>query len=676
MNKQLKLPINSLSGVGKKRSMLYNKLGIFDVQGLLYYFPRTYIDCTNPLNLSQTNLYEKCCVKAVITKKGNPIIRQRKMSIYTASAIDCNEQPLKIIFFNNPYALKDLIVGKEYLFFGKIGGNMLLKEMIAPQIINLDSAGLIPQYPLTAGLTSKMIISNVKYALTLLNDEDSLPKNLIEKYNLISLKEALNDIHFPKTNDQLKKARDRLIFEELLCWQIGLCLIRSGRADRTKEQLTNTDLSPLLKSLPFELTKSQIDVINECIADCLRSTPMNRLVQGDVGCGKTMVATALSYLFAKSFMQSAMMAPTDILARQHFETFKKTLEPLGVRIGLLVGSMSNKEKQEIKKQLADGQIDIILGTHSLFQDKTIFSHLGLVITDEQHRFGVEQRKKLTKKGAHPHMLVMSATPIPRTLALIVYGDLNISNINELPLGRKPVKTVCIPSFKRGRAFSYIKQQLDEGHQVYIVCPAIEQYDQEIASVSSYVEKLEKTKLKNYSIAMLHGKMSSEEKDELMQKFGCGKIDLLVTTTVIEVGVDVPNATVIMIENAELFGLSQLHQLRGRIGRGSFDSLCILVSDLKTFENKERLKTICNTNNGFEIAEKDLEIRGPGDFFGDKQHGMPNFKIANLISDNKILKICKQNAEEIIKHDHTLENDKYKYLKQNVKQMFMSNQSVL
>ncbi|WP_416862679.1 helicase-related protein, partial [Helicobacter ganmani] len=279
--------------------------------------------------------------------------------------------------------------------------------------------------------------------------------------------------------------------------------------------------------------------------------PMNRLVQGDVGCGKTMVATALSYLFAKSFMQSAMMAPTDILARQHFETFKKTLEPLGVRIGLLVGSMSNKEKQEIRKQLADGQIDIILGTHSLFQDKTIFSHLGLVITDEQHRFGVEQRKKLTKKGAHPHMLVMSATPIPRTLA-------------------------------------------------------------------------------NYSIAMLHGKMSSEEKDELMQKFGCGKIDLLVTTTVIEVGVDVPNATVIMIENAELFGLSQLHQLRGRIGRGSFDSLCILVSDLKTLENKERLKTICNTNNGFEIAEKDLEIRGPGDFFGDKQHGMPNFKIANLI----------------------------------------------
>ncbi|MDE5600494.1 MAG: ATP-dependent DNA helicase RecG, partial [Oscillospiraceae bacterium] len=294
MNKQLKLPISSLSGVGKKRSMLYNKLGILDVQGLLYYFPRTYIDCTNPLNLSQTNLYEKCCVKATITKKEKPIIRQRKMSIYTAYAIDCNEQPLKIIFFNNPYALKDLIVGKEYLFFGKIGGNILLKEMIAPQIINLDSAGLIPQYPLTAGLTSKMIISNVTYALTLLDDEDSLPKYLIEKYNLISLKEALNNIHFPKTNDQLKKATDRLIFEELLCWQIGLCLIRSGRTDRTKEQLTNTDLSPLLKSLSFKLTKSQINVINECIADCLRSTPMNRLVQGDVGCGKTMIAIALS----------------------------------------------------------------------------------------------------------------------------------------------------------------------------------------------------------------------------------------------------------------------------------------------------------------------------------------------------------------------------------------------
>ncbi len=677
MNMLLDLPISSLNGVGKKRTALYNKLGLYTVNNLLYYFPNRYINCCNPLNISQAIIGEKCCIYATVLKVKKPYIKSNKMRIYTAHGIDIDKNNIDIVFFNNIYSFKSLKIGQTYLFFGKIEGNILSKQIINPMIISPNEASLIPIYSLTSGLTSKMIASNIKQALKLIdNKQHYLPKSLVNKYCLIDFDLAIQNIHFPKSEQHLRKAKHRLIFEELLYWQIGIQLIKQKKTIKTTKKLKYLDLSSFLQNLEFQLTSSQKNVINDCISDCLKDFPMNRLIQGDVGCGKTVVAAAITFLFAKSKMQVAIMAPTDILARQHFKFFFKTLTPLGIKVNMLVGSLRLKEKSNIQSELQNGAIDVIIGTHSLFQEKTNFKNLGLVITDEQHRFGVEQRKKLTEKGNFPHKLVMSATPIPRTLALIIYGDLDISNIYELPAGRIPVQTVHIPSSKRTRAFSYIKSQLQKNHQAYIVCPAIEDSEKNVESVVKYTQKLKQNIFKNYNVEMIHGKMTGTEKDFLMQKFLNGEIDILVSTTVIEVGVDVPNATTIMIENAEFFGLSQLHQLRGRVGRSNIKSLCILVSNATKIETQKRLKIMCDTNDGFEIAEEDLKIRGPGDFFGNKQHGLPNFKIANIIEDTKLLKICKKEAENILLADPKLELKEHKKIKNNVLQLFSNDNCIL
>ncbi len=677
MNTLLNLPISSLNGVGKKRAALYSKLGLNDINSLLHHFPNRYINCSNPLKISQAIIGEKCCIKATILKSEKPYVKSRKMIIYTSHGADSDKNCVAIVFFNNIYAFKSLKIGHTYLFFGKIEGNIISKKIINPMIINPDESSLIPIYSLTSGLTSKMISTNIKQALNLIDgQEDCLPQKLIDKYGLIAFNDALKNIHFPQSEQHLNRAKQRLIFEELLYWQIGIQLIKQQNTIETTKKLTYLNLDSFLNNLKFELTNAQNNVINECISDCLKNVPMNRLIQGDVGCGKTVVAAALAFLFAKSKMQVAIMAPTDILARQHFKFFVKTLTPLGINVNILVGSLSSKEKSKVQNELEYGMIDVIIGTHSLFQEKTNFKNLGLIITDEQHRFGVEQRKKLAEKGNAPHKLVMSATPIPRTLALIIYGDLDISNIYELPAGRIPVKTVHIPSSKRSRAFSYIKNQLQKQRQAYIVCPAIDDSERNIASVVKYTQNLQQNIFKDYSVEMLHGKMTGSEKDILMQKFLNGQIDILVSTTVIEVGVDVPNATTIMIENAEFFGLSQLHQLRGRVGRGNIESLCILVSNATKPESQKRLKIMCDTNNGFEIAEEDLKIRGPGDFFGNKQHGLPNFKIANIIEDTKILNVCKKEAENILSNDPRLELKEHEKIKNNVLHLFSHDKYIL
>lgn len=677
MNTLLNLPISSLNGVGKKRSALYSKLGLTDVNSLLHHFPSRYINCSNPLKISQTIIGEKCCIKATILKSEKPYVKSRKMIIYTAHGADSDKNGVAIVFFNNVYAFKSLKVGHTYLLFGKIEGNILSKKIINPMIIDPNESSLIPIYTLTSGLTSKMISTNVKQALDLVDcKQHIISKNLTDKYDLIDFYDALKNIHFPQSEQCLNKAKQRLIFEELLYWQIGIQLIKQEKTIKTTKKLTYLNIDSFLTNLNFQLTNSQKNVIDDCISDCLKNFPMNRLIQGDVGCGKTVVAAALAFLFAKSKMQVAIMAPTDILARQHFKFFVKTLTPLGINVNVLVGSLSSKEKSKVQSELKQGMIDVIVGTHSLFQEKTNFKNLGLIITDEQHRFGVEQRKKLAEKGNAPHKLVMSATPIPRTLALIIYGDLDISNIYELPAGRIPIKTVHIPSSKRSRAFSYIRNELQNKHQAYIVCPAIEDSERNVASVVKYTQKLQQDIFKEYNIEMLHGKMTGAEKDILMQKFLNGEIDILVSTTVIEVGVDVPNATTIMIENAEFFGLSQLHQLRGRVGRGNVESLCILVSNATKLESQKRLKIMCDTNNGFEIAEEDLKIRGPGDFFGNKQHGLPNFKIANIIEDTKILNICKKEAENILSTDPKLELKENKQIRNNVLCLFSNNNYIL
>lgn len=497
-----------------------------------------------------------------------------------------------------------------------------------------------------------MVITNQKEALSMVTGGayEPLPKEILEQYQLCSFNFALQNIHFPVDRFSLGLARKRLVFEELLTWQLGLALVKQKNSTSTDVTLSDTSIEPFLEALPFTLTGAQQRVIGECLADLRAAVPMNRLVQGDVGSGKTMVAAALYYAMAKNGYQSAMMAPTEILALQHFKTLDQLLSPLGLRTCLLIGSLTKKQKELLKEQIKAREMDIVVGTHALVQDSTEFASLGLVITDEQHRFGVNQRQKLVDKGEHPHVLVMSATPIPRTLALILYGDLDISVIDELPKGRQKIDTFFIPPSKRERAFGFVKQHLDEGRQAYIVCPMIENGEQEIANVTGYAQRLREGAFAGYTIGVLHGKMKAEEKEQVMRSFQNGETQLLVATTVVEVGVDVPNAVIMMIENAELFGLSQLHQLRGRVGRGTHKSSCILVSGLKTEENLSRLSTMCSTSDGFAIAEQDLKQRGPGDFFGKRQHGLPAFKIADMVEDISVLKETQRLAREIVAQD--------------------------
>ncbi|MGN0594300.1 MAG: ATP-dependent DNA helicase RecG, partial [Hominimerdicola sp.] len=533
-----------------------------------------------------------------------------------------------------------------------------------------------PVYRLTEGITQQLLRKNMHSALCTFNDNiyEPLPKWIVQENNLCSLGYAMENIHFPKDMHTCKIAKNRLVFDELLVLQLGMLMLKSRSRNKTGSKLNKADISEFYESLPFELTSCQKNAILDCINDMQTEIPMNRLVQGDVGSGKTAVAAGAAYFVHKNNCQTALMAPTEILASQHYETLKGFLEPLGVNICLLTGSMTAKQKALVKAQIESGECSVAVGTHALIQQSTVFKNLALVITDEQHRFGVEQRAELAGKGNNPHKLVMSATPIPRTLALMIYGDLDISILDELPKGRQPVKTYAVTGKLRERAFNFVKQHIDKGQQGYIVCPMIEENSMELQDVKSYAKKLQEGVLKGCKIDILHGKMPADKKEKVMENFKNHKTDLLVSTTVVEVGVDVPNATIMIVENADRFGLSQLHQLRGRVGRGSEQSDCVLITDNVTDDIKKRLKIFSSTTDGFKISEEDLKLRGPGDFFGSRQHGLPDLKIADMTEDMAVLRNAQKTAKKILEDDPFLEKKEYGALKELINRLFEKNLS--
>lgn len=670
MNK-LFMPVSQLKGVGAKKAESYKKLGITTVYDLIYHLPRGYVDFSSPVSPLEAPINEYCVLKGKIVMK-MPEQRIRKgLSIFKAKATD-GLNDFMVVIYNNYYGFKALQTGCEYLFYGKVTGNLLRKEISSPKIVKAGEKSFIPVYPLTTGLTSASIHQNMKEAMTILENEpfDIMPTYLLIENSLMELPHALRAIHFPKSRQEADEAAKRLAFDEILILQLGMLTLRANSKKNTPCVMDkNTDMSEFYDGLPFELTGAQKRCSEEIEADMCSGSPMNRLLQGDVGSGKTAVAAAACYYAYKNGYQSALMAPTEILALQHYRTLSDFLKPLGVKTVLLTGSLTVKEKRIVKEKIADKSAAVVVGTHAIIQKDVEFASLGLVITDEQHRFGVGQRAALAEKGISPHKLVMSATPIPRTLALIIYGDLDISVVDEMPKGRIPVKTYAVTGKLRKRAFNFVKQQLDEGRQAYIVCPVIEDNETDLLAAKSYAEKLRSEDFSDYSVGLLHGKMKSVEKEHIMNDFKEKKIDLLICTTVVEVGVDVPNASVMMIENAERFGLSQLHQLRGRVGRGQFQSHCILVTDNTGEECITRMKIMSKTSDGFKISEEDLKMRGPGDFFGSRQHGLPPLKMAELAGNMELVNITRQTAENILKTDPELKRRENNGLKMEMIKLF-------
>ena len=653
--------VRYLKGVGEKRAGLYRKIGINTVGDLIENYPRAYEDWSQTKEIAETIVGETACVKAMVCFRPEKAVIRKGMTIYKTAVTD-GIDVMKITIFNNRFSAEKLEEGREFLFFGKVAGNLTSREMTNPAVAEVEGGDRIrPIYSQTKDLSTKVIEKNVRQALDNVKDElaDTLPDEIRKKYNLSSLVFSLENIHFPKSEYNLYSARRRLIFEELLTLQLGMMLMRGKNIKKTGQVLKKDYTREFLSLLPFEATNAQKRAISEAVRDMTSHTPMNRLLQGDVGSGKTVVAAALIYNCAKNNIQSALMAPTEILAFQHYNTLKKLMENSGVEVVLLTGSNTASQKKAIKSKLKSGEAMLAVGTHALIQKDVEFQNLGLVITDEQHRFGVEQRGTLTQKGESAHVLVMSATPIPRTLALIIYGELDVSVLDELPAGRQRTETYSVSSELRLRALNYVKKHIDEGYQGYVVCPLVDDEDNEssMKAAKQYADELQNGVFKNYSVGLLHGKMKPSEKEAVMKKFSDGEISILVSTTVIEVGVDVPNAVIIVIENAERFGLSQLHQLRGRVGRGNIKSTCILISDAKNEEAQARLGTMCRTTDGFVIADEDLKLRGPGDFFGSRQHGLPELKIAGLMSDTKIMKEAQKTAKDILTDDPTLEKEK-------------------
>lgn len=668
--------ITALSGVAAKRAVLYNKLGIETVGDLIEHFPKSYTDYSETVKIADAPINEQAVIKGFVTKK-IPAARIRQGLVLYKVIVDDGSDTLTVVLYNNRFAYEALELDKEYRLFGRISGGFTRKEMNTPQVIAADETRLIrPKYALTEGLSPQMVITNMTEALRCVSEqvEEFIPDDIRHKYELCTEEYALRNIHFPESAHAAEISRRRLGFDELLVMQCAMGLLRDRSREVTGCPMKPVDIGEFERSLPFEMTGAQKRACGEIFKDMCGITPMNRLVQGDVGSGKTAVAAAACWFAYKNGCQSALMAPTEILARQHYATLKSFLEPLGINVGCLTGSMTQKQKNEIKAQLKNGDINVITGTHALISESTEFERLGLVITDEQHRFGVNQRKLFAMKGEKPHKLVMSATPIPRTLSLIIYGDLDISIINELPKGRQPVETYAVTGKLRSRALGFVKKELDAGRQGYIVCPMIDETDgnSELQAAKAYAEKIAAGELKGYTVGLLHGKMLPAEKDAVMADFKEGKIQLLVSTTVIEVGVDVPNATVIMIESSDRFGLSQLHQLRGRVGRGQYKSTCILLTDNATEETRARLKIMSSLHDGFAIAEEDLKMRGGGDFFGSRQSGLPPLKVADLYSDRQLLGDSSNAAKEILQNSPDL--SEYPVLKEKAELLLDENGS--
>lgn len=664
--------IKYIKGIGEKRAELFNSLGIFDVDSLLHFYPRKYEDWTNTTSVAEAVNGETVCIKATMITPVKESMIRKGLTLYKCRFSD-GESVIAVTIFNNKYLANSLRVYEDYVLFGKLEKNFTTASMSSPQIEKITATDSIhPIYPAKERLNSKAISKAVRTAL---DEIDEIPEilsgDILKKYNLISLDKAIRDIHFPKKEEDIAPARNRLIFDELLVLQLGLLKLKGTKKKETGIKIENDFTEEFMSLLPFEMTGAQKRAMADCIKDMQGDYPMSRLIQGDVGSGKTAVGAGVIYTAVKNGYQTALMAPTEILATQHFESLSKLLSPVGIRVELLTGSASAKQKKEIKSRLIDGEIDLLIGTHALIQNDVEFENLGLVITDEQHRFGVRQRAALAEKGTDVHTIVMSATPIPRTLGLILYGDLDISIIDEFPPGRQEIRTDVVTSGYDSRIYRFVRDAVDKGEQCYIVCPAVEENELDVKSAEQLAEELSQGAFKGYNLGLLHGKMKPKQKENVMKAFVQGDVQILVATTVVEVGVDVPNATIMVIENADRFGLSQLHQLRGRIGRGSKKSYCILVSDNKSEASRERLLTMKKYSDGFRIADEDLKARGPGDFFGSRQHGLPDLKIADMVNDVETLHLTQGCAREILASDFNLDNPQNKALCDRINKMFSS-----
>ena len=675
-------PVTILKGVGPTKAKQFAALNIRTLEDLICHFPRAYEDRTRLVEIGQLEVDRPACFKAVVMNTPRTHNIRKGLDITKVQVADHSGR-LNLVFFNQKFTTEQLQYGREYIFYGSLSGDYMGYNMTSPSFETPDSQPIttrrvLPIYPLTAGLSNAAMLKAVQQALMLCDPPaEILPPQVLEKYDILPAKDAYYAIHMPRSMAEADQARKRLIFEEFFVFSAGLALMRAARAQKSTEPYTHLALEEFYQALPFTLTGAQDRAIREIACDLGRGCPMNRLVQGDVGSGKTMVAAAAAYLTVKNGHQAALMAPTEILAEQHYASLSKLLSPLHISVCLLTGSMTQKEKNQTRQAIEENRVQLIIGTHALLSDSTVFADLGLVIADEQHRFGVDQRAKLSAKGQDPHMLVMSATPIPRTLALLLYGDLEVSVLDELPPGREPVDTFLVTESYRARINAFIRKQVAEGHQCYVVCPAVEEGEElNLKAAETWAETLQQRVFPDLRIALLHGQMKGSQKEQVMAEFAAGKQDVLVATTVIEVGVDVPNATLMVIEDADRFGLSQLHQLRGRVGRGGSKSYCILLSQNKNPDTNARLKALCKTTDGFKIAEEDLALRGPGDFFGSRQSGLPVFRVANLSCDLSTLKLAQTASVEWIEKLGTAQTPESQALRRRIGELFARSQGTM
>lgn len=674
-------PLRELPGVGEARAKGLEKLGLREAGDLVGYFPRSYEDRRQVYAIAEAPVGELCCVRVMAAEEPRRMHIRRGLDVTRLKVVD-RASAMLVTFFNQGYVRQALHRGEEYILYGRVELMGNHRQMTNPQFEGAERpwacGRIMPVYPLTAGITNHLLAGLVEGALRELPPPvETLPDDLLARHRLAPAAECWRSIHFPADEDALDAARRRFAFEELFYLSLGLALLRERRSRGRGPAFGETDLEGFYKLLPFALTGAQRQALEEAAADLALTRPMNRLVQGDVGSGKTAVAAGCAWLAVRSGWQCAMMAPTEILAEQHAKTLSAMLAPAGIEVGLLTGSMKVSEKRKVLSALESGALPFVVGTHALLSQGVAFHRLGLVITDEQHRFGVEQRAALAAKAGgqedfSPNVLVMSATPIPRTLALIIYGDLDVSVIDELPPGRMPVKTVLVGESKRQRMYGFVRDQVREGRQVYIVCPAVEENPEgawDLKAVTEYARVLGEQVFPDLRVGLVHGRMKAKEKEAAMAAFTAGETHILVSTTVIEVGVDVPNASLIIIENADRYGLSQLHQLRGRVGRGKHQSWCVLVSDNRSPDTRARLKVLTQTNDGFKIAEEDLKLRGPGDFFGERQHGLPALRVADLETDTRVLKEAQDAAAELLATDPALTRSEHRPMLEKVRRLF-------
>lgn len=675
-------PVTMLKGVGEVRSKQLAQLNIFTLRDLICHFPRGYEDRTKLVPIEKLEPDVPACFRAMVMNTPRTSHIRKGLDLTKVQLADTTGR-LNVTFFNNRFAAQQLEYGREYIFYGAVSGDFIGYSMTNPVFETPESQPvttrrILPIYPLTAGLTNAALLRLVQQALAVCDPpEEILPAGVRGKYGILPAERAYFAIHEPNSMAEAELAKKRMIFEEFFVFSAGLSLMRAARKEKKTEPYTDFDMAPFYNRLPFSLTGAQNRAVAEILEDFRRGVPMNRLVQGDVGSGKTMVAAAAAYCAARNGAQTALMAPTEILAEQHFASLSALFAPLGVSAALLTGSMTGKQKKDVRERVAAGEVQVVIGTHALLSESTRFDNLGLVITDEQHRFGVGQRSRLSAKGEDPHLLVMSATPIPRTLALILYGDLDVSVLDELPPGREPVDTFLVGESYRPRINAFIRKQVSEGHQCFVVCPAVEENEElGIKAASVWADTLQQMVFPDLRIALLHGQMKGAEKEAAMASFARGEADVMVATTVIEVGVDVPNATLMVIEDADRFGLSQLHQLRGRVGRGKAKSYCILTTHNRNPETLQRLKALCKTADGFKIAEEDLRLRGPGDFFGSRQSGLPAFRVADLGCDLAAMKDAQQASADWIDAYGTSDTPEANALRQRIGDLFARSQGTM